>query len=171
MKRRSVLIATVVLVATFIGGPVLCLPVEGSYLAVSARLDNTFFRQACSAVFLALSIYEMDALAGKRKDAIIGLHGSHLVKDDIQLDLEKIDIRKKGWTRYYPVTIAGQPFIVRIFLTKETTYQTQMPIIFEVKMKEPPVTCQILPGIKDILESCKIRPHRISLDLQAARSP
>lgn len=146
------------------------LPVENSTLNPPSRIDNTAFHRLYSVLCIAVTIYKLDAVEGIRKEAIIREHGGSLSAPDVRFDLSRIDRGRKGWTRYYPVAIGDGQFIVRIFLTGERVYQPQIPVLCEVVLNDPAVTCQLLPGINSIIESRRIRPHNLAIDLSSDRS-
>jgi hypothetical protein len=147
-----------------------CSPIDGAALNPPSRIDNIPFKQLYSTLCIAVTIYKLDAIEGNGKDVIIKEHGQALLNPDIRFDLEKIDIGKKGWTRYYPVMIGGHQFITRVFLTEERAYQPQRPVLYEMTIPDPAVTCQVLLDVNSIIKSRKIEPPAIFLDLSASRS-
>jgi len=114
-----------------------------------------------SAIRAALSIYELDAVRKLSKDKLIEECVSLLSGSDVRFEVDRIDMMRKGWTRYYPFYIGDRAFIARIFLTKEASFQARVPVITELYIRSPAVTLQILPGASEILNDCKIKPHSI----------
>jgi hypothetical protein len=127
----------------------------------STRLSNLYFRQVCAIFLTALDIYKMDAVQGMRKDAIKRGLGRSSGPDGAIFDLDRIDAKRKGWTRYYPVEIGGRSLIVRVFLTAEASYQEKLPYIEKMGFSDPAVTVEILPGINAMLGQEKIRPFNL----------
>lgn len=78
---------------------------------------------------------------------------------EVRFDLDRIDMGKKGWTRYYPFSISGKDFIMRIFLTREYLFQPKAEVLYEDTTGDKELTFQILPGLNKILEGCRIKPH------------
>jgi hypothetical protein len=131
---------------------------EGCVLNPPSRAENPSFRQLYGTSCLAITIYKLDAIEGLHKDVIMRQHSAALFNDAIRFDLEKIYTQKKGFTRYYPVTVEGKVFVVRVFLTKELPYQPRLTVLYEVSITDPEVTCQILSSVNDIVSSRKIEP-------------
>ena len=44
---------------------------------------------------------------------------------------------------------------------KESCFQPKIPVLSELTIEKTGVTLQILPGIDDMLNDCKIKPNRI----------
>jgi hypothetical protein len=109
-------------------------------------------------------------MEGNPKAAIIRKHGQALSSPEIRFDLEKIDMGKKGWTRYYPVMVENRQFIVRVFLTEESSYQPQTPVLYEMVIRNPAVTCQVLPNINSIIESRKTKTLTVFFNTSATTS-
>lgn len=131
---------------------------ENAPLTPPTRIDNVPFRQLCETICMALAVYRLDAVEGLRKGAIIAEHGRILSGTGVSFDLDRIDTKKKGWTRYYPVLVDGHTFIVRIFLTRESTYQAEARVLYEIRISDPEVTCQVLSSVNSIVESHKMTP-------------
>lgn len=168
MKKSSALLLAVLLFQVNPVQSVCGLSADSCGLNPPTILETPYFRQVCSTIFIALNIYKLDAIEGNSKEAIIREHGRALFDPDVRFDLNNIDKGRKGWTRYYPVAVGAQQFIVRIFLTGEKTFQPKMPVLFEMTIRDPAVTCQVLPGINSILESRRIRPLSSPANLSAA---
>lgn len=135
------------------------------------KLPSNCFRQLYSILYVALSIYKSDTIKGYSKEAIKDEFSGSFFNREVRFDLERIDIGKKGWTRYYPFSVGKEHFIVRIFLTEELAYQSKAPVLFEASIVNPAVTAQVLPGINDIIKDCRIRPYTFSPVSQTERSP
>lgn len=123
-----------------------------------AKTDSPL-KSEWSAIRAALSMYELDAVRKLPKDKLIEECVSLLNGSDVRFEVDRIDMMKKGWTRYYPFYIGERAFVARIFLTKEASFQAKAPVITELNIKSSAVTLQILPGVAEILEDCKIKPH------------
>ena len=117
----------------------------------------------------ALLIYKLDTVQRYPK-AIIKekitnqYNNSDFGLSDVNFDLDNIDyFRKKGFTRYYPFYVNGEPFIIRIFRTDEKHFQPDpdIEILYEGSVKNPPVTFQILKGVNAILEHCRLTPQQM----------
>lgn len=140
------------------------LPVDFAPLTPPTRISSTSFQQLCGTLCIAVTLYKLDVIEGNHKDAIIREYARALSGPDIRFDLEKIDTGRKGWTRYYPVMIGKRQFIARVFLTGEKAYQPQVPVLYEMEINDPAVTCQVLPGIQSIVGLRTIKPLTISPD-------
>jgi hypothetical protein len=163
MKKTIALFFTVFLFLAQAIQSVNGVSLENAGLNPPTRIGDASFRQLCSTLCIAVTIYKLDAIEGHCKDAIIREHGKALASPGIRFDLEKIDMGKKGWTRYYPVMVGSRQLIARVFLTKERAYQPQLPVLYEMTIQDPAVTCQVLPDINSIIGSLKIKPITISL--------
>jgi len=143
---------------------------------VSPNNVKLAFLQKYDVLCMALLIYKLDAVERSPKEvvkesimreydrAFFNLTG-------VKFDLEHIDLGKKGWTRYYPFSVHGEWYIMRIFKTEERVYQPEVSVLLEGDIEDPKVTFQILPGINRILEQCKIKPHDLLFSPQAIVSP
>lgn len=138
---------------------------------VSLNKSDICFKYLFETIYSALSLYRLDTIERYSKDALIREYGNTIFNPEVRFDLEHIDIGKKGWTRYYPFSIGGRHFIIRIFLTDELTYQPKVMVLFESAIQNPAVTLQILPGLNEILRDCRIRPHDFYPVSPAATSP
>ncbi len=144
---------------------------QDAALSPPILITEHYFKEVYAAVSVAIAAYKSDAVDGNASEEIMDRYGGEIPGLDIRFDFKGRGIFKKGWTRYYPIVIHDERFIVRIFLTEEGVYQPQLPVLFEVEIRDPAVTCQILADINSILSDEKIEPHRISSERQAARSP
>jgi hypothetical protein len=156
--RRISLFIAVLLILSQATAPSCATASEGCGLNPPLRAESASFRQLCGTFCLALSLYKLDAIEGTQKGAIIRDYGRAFLGGDIRFDLEKMGAGRKGWTRCYPVTVAGKPFIVRVFLTREVSYQPRLPVLCEIRIDDPEVTCQVLPPVNEIIAPLRIAP-------------
>jgi hypothetical protein len=134
----------------------------------ASRISEPSFQQISTAVCLAVLFYKQDVLSPvSRQDIISGF--TKLNGGDVRFDIRKI--ARDGLVSLYPVTIAGRDFLIRIFLSAKDVEPPPVKILFEIKIDNPPVTCQILPSINDILKSCEIKPHKVYSTHQVEISP
>ncbi|MDD5440334.1 MAG: hypothetical protein PHS37_09130 [Candidatus Omnitrophica bacterium] len=134
----------------------------------------SLFREKYDVICLALLIYKLDAGQRFHKNEIAGLlekeYGAAYRRlRDIQFDFEHFG--RKGWTRFYPFSLNGQSYIVRIFRTDERTHQMDVPVLFEAAMDDTGLTFQILPGLGELLKPCAIRRQNDYLPSPAATCP
>lgn len=115
----------------------------------------------------ALFIYRLDAIERNPKNIVKEIIKDHTDEADFRLsdvyfDLENIDyFGKRGFTRYYPFYVHGQPYIIRIFRTDEKHHQPEVRVLYEGDIKSPPVSFQILEGVNAILEQCNLGPQEM----------
>ena len=121
---------------------------------------NLPFKETCNFLCMALSIYRSDTFKGMPKEELVKAYGSMLSGSDVRFDFAHIDLMRKGWTRYYPFSVGEKRFVARIFLTKEANFQPKVQVISELAIENFGVTIQILPGIGELLNDCKIRPNK-----------
>ncbi len=145
-------------------------------LSPPAKVDpnnpDIIFQYKWDVIRKGLSIYELDSIGRCSKDDIIRRYNRLFpLPSDVRFDLEHIDIRKGGYTRYYPFSIGDNNFLIRIFLTTESTLQPKVEVLFEIEIEDPAVTFQILPDLSSVLKDCRIKPYTIYPNLEAARSP
>lgn len=141
-----------------------------------ARVDpanpGILFQNIWDVVRKGLSLYEMDCLKRYPKEDVIQRYRRFFgLASEVRFDLEHIDIRKGGYTRYYPFSIGDNNFLIRIFLTTESALQPKVEVLFEGKTENPALTFQVLPALNSVLKDCRIKPHNIYPNLEAARSP
>ncbi len=129
-------------------------------IKVNTPAPDSFFKKIYNSIYVGLSIYKSDAVQQHSKERIIENFKKLCDFSGVSFDLENIDIIKKGWTRYYPFSVDGRSFIMRIFLTEEKYFQPVAPVLYEGSIVNPEVTFQILPSLNDILSDCKIKPTR-----------
>ncbi len=146
-----------------------------SILAPSSRINESIstlsVKNSLSILEYALYIYRLDAIDRLKQNVIIDkcLNRS-MATINFTFDLERMGVKRKGWTRYYPVMIGQEFYIVRIFLTKERAYQSPMAPELEVKISNPPVTCQIISGVNGILKDLPIAPESMDSNSPAHKS-
>jgi len=128
------------------------------------------FKKIYDSVCFALSVYVSDVIGRSSKEDLIKNFSRIALHPGIRFDLENMDIIKKGWTRYYPFSIEGKEFIMRIFLTSERSYQPPAPVLYEGSIATPAVTFQVLPSLNTILSDCKIKPRQSYSISEVARS-
>ena len=122
------------------------------------NIKEAFARQFNILTF-ALGIYCLDTEGHLSKDAIKERLSSEsgICEETLALvfDLNNIDFKKKGFTRYYPFSVKERDFIIRIFDIREKHYLPDFEVFYEGTFKESKIGFQILPGIKTILEEKK----------------
>ena len=128
------------------------------------------FKKIYDSVSFALSVYVSDVIERSSKESLIRNFSQVVLHPSIRFDLENIDVIKKGWTRYYPFSIDGKEFIMRIFLTSERSFLPDAPILYEGSIMNPAVTFQVLPSLKEILSDCKIKPRQVHSSPEVLRS-
>ena len=121
---------------------------------------NLPFKDTCNFLCMALSLYRSDAFKGMTKEELITAYSPMLSGSDVRFDLARVDLMKKGWTRYYPFSVGEKSFVARIFLTKEAYFQPKVQVLSELAIEDSGVTIQVLPGIDEILNDCKIKPNK-----------
>ena len=89
----------------------------------------------------------------------------------VAFDLENIDFNRKGFTRYYPFSVNGKDFIIRIFNAEESRYLADFKIFYDGVFEESNVGFQIIPGIKEILADTKAEKFTISDPAVFATNP
>jgi len=80
----------------------------------------------------------------------------------IVFDMENIDFNRKGFTRYYPFSVNGKDFIIRIFDADEKCYLADFEIFYDGVLEESNIGFQIIPGVKEILADTKAGKLSIS---------
>lgn len=132
-------------------------------LAPPSIINLPDFNQLLSAVNTGIAIYKLDAMSGCSREELKAkceaIAASNLSP---RFDIAKMDLGKKGWTRYYPFSIEGKDLIIRIFLTGEYEYQPKIQnddIILQASRKDLGITYQVFSSVNSILKSCRIKPH------------
>lgn len=164
MKKRSALsIAAIFFLVQAILQAPFSARAETSLLNPPSEIDiaktDSPLKSEWSAIRAALAVYESDVVRKLPGPELALECGSLLNGSDVRFEVDRIDMLRKGWTRYYPFYIGERAFIARIFLTKEASFQVRIPVITELVIKNPAVTLQILPGASEILDGCRIKPH------------
>ena len=142
-------------------------PTETSIKEIFAREFNI--------LAFALGIYHLDAQMRLSKQAIMEhlASGVALCEENLAVafDLENIDFRRKGFTRYYPFKAGGKNFIIRIFDRNERHYLPDFAIFYEGVFEESNLGFQILPGINAILKAAKAEKITLQDPNRYAASP
>ena len=135
----------------------------GFSLAPPSIINIPDFNQLLSAVQTGIAIYRLDAMGGCPKAELKAKCEAIAAANPLpDFDISKMDLGKKGWTRYYPFSIGNKDLIIRIFLTGECGYQSKIPdedIILQASRKDLGITYQVFTGVNAILKSCGIKPH------------
>ena len=170
MTKKRLLSVIVVFFLIQIASPGGVSRAQNAALSPPILITEHYFKEVYAAVSVAIAVYKSDAIDGNAEEEIADKYGGAIPGLDIKFDFNRTDMVRKGWTRHYPIVIHAERFIVRIFLTEERAYQPQLPILFEMQIRDPAVTCQILADINSILGDENMKPYRISSERQAARS-
>ena len=124
-----------------------------------------FFATQFNILTFALSMYNLDTDERLTKDLIKEkLSGNHALWQEefnIKFDLDNIDFKKKGFTRYYPFAVDEKKFIIRIFNIEEKHYLPDMEIFYEGVLEDSSLGFQIVPGLVEILDNTKARKVEI----------
>jgi hypothetical protein len=136
---------------------------DGFSLAPPSIINLPDFNQLLSAVQTGIAIYRLDAMGGcSREDLKAKCEAIAMANPIPSFYLARMDLGKKGWTRYYPFSIGGRDLIIRIFLTGEYGYQTKIPeehIILQASREDLGITYQVFSSVNAILKNCSIKPH------------
>ena len=113
----------------------------GSYIPnplteIKTGAGNPDFKETCNFLLTAISLYKSDVFGRLPKDKLIEMYAPVISSSNVRFDLEHIDLMKKGWTRYYPFSVGEKTMIVRIFLTKELSFQPELPVISEIMIED-----------------------------------
>lgn len=138
---------------------------------IETNPEFTFLKEFNILTF-ALALYHLDAKEHLTKDII----KRRLATDcavwkkalNIDFDLDNIDLNKRGFTRYYPFSINGKDFIVRIFDMKERHFLPEFDVFYEALFEDSGVGLQIIPGINTVLKSKRV--EKVHLSNSAATS-
>lgn len=144
---------------------------ENYSLNIPSRIADSCFRYMTSAAEVALAIYKMREFGNATRSEIEKQFAYGVINEYIKFDLKDLRLGKGGFTRYYPVSILGGNFIARVFLTAEEALQPKVKVVFEAKITDPGLTCQIIPDISSIIKDCKITPHKVYDNTEVGRSP
>lgn len=131
-------------------------------------IKETFLKEFNILTF-ALGLYYMDTKARLSKDII----REKLTQDtgvwrdefDVSFDLENMDFKRKGLTRYYPFNVKGNDLIIRIFHTTEKHYLLECKVLEEGVFEDSNIGFQIIPGLNALLGTGpveKIKPLEVT---------
>ncbi|GEM_PF-1435254 len=117
------------------------------------------FAREFNILAFALGIYHLDVEKRFSKNAIkkhliIGAGKCEKILS-VVFDLDNIDFRRKGLTRYYPFKAGGNDYIIRVFHSGERHYLEDFEIFYEGVFEESSIGFQIIPGINEILKEKK----------------
>ena len=126
---------------------------------------KAMFARQFNIIAFALGMYYLDTSGNVPKEDIKKIFEEEIVfceeNFNIVFDLDNIDFKKKGFTRYYPFTVNGQDFIIRLFDVREKSIQPACEVYYEGIMEDSGVCFQIIPGIKVLLADTKVEPIAI----------
>ena len=161
-KRKSPILLAIVLLLCDVASPSVMSAANFplTQIKVNTESPDKCFKKIYESLCFGLSIYKSDVIHRHSKESLIRDFGKAALNPSISFDLENIDVVKKGWTRYYPFSIDGKSFIMRIFLTEEKLFQPAVPVLYEGSITNPAVTFQVLPSLNEILSDCRIKPTR-----------
>lgn len=150
------LVHTQLVASTNVGTLLLTPPKKVSPLEASQR--DAFLKEFNLLTF-ALGMYRLDTevrLTGDEIRNILNENIEHLERVcSIVFDFDRIDFRKKGYTRYYPFTIDGKDYIIRIYLEEERHFLPYADILAQGIFHNSGIGYQIIPGINSILNEVK----------------
>jgi len=169
-KKRLSIVLAIFLLAQVISLPQ-NLGAEIQALNPPSRISEPFFQQISAALSFAISLYERDVL-GPASRYEIKKELQKYNNGDVCFDLD--NMIRKGLICYYHFSVSGENFtknfIIRIFPTAKSVDKPDVDILYEMTVSNPPVTCQVLPGVNDILKDVVIKPHRVYDNKEVARS-
>lgn len=134
----------------------------------ASRISEQSLQQASTAYYLTITAYEKELFSPAFRYEIEN-EAARLNSNGVRLDFDNMS--RDGLICLYPVTIGGKSFLMKIFMTAKNVEAPGLRIIDEMNIDSPPVTCQVLPCVNDILKDCRIKPDRIYNNTEAARSP
>lgn len=173
-KKWSLLLALFFLVQSIIISPIFSF--ESSSLnppTLDSNCAQGRLKQLLvNAVSLGVFIYKLDALEGLTKQEISTRYPSLFFNRGVFFDVNDIDtVKHEGaLIRYYPFSIEGKNFIMRIFLPYDGIHPPDAPVLYEVRLHNPEVVFQVLPSLNEILADCKIKPRQIYSSSEVNRS-
>lgn len=119
------------------------------------------FLKEFNVLTFALGLYQLDARERLSKAKIkekMTLDSTIWEREfGISFDLDNIDFKRKGFTRYYPFTVNGKDFIIRIFDVREKHRMPKFEVFCEGIFEDSKIGFQIIPGVKTILKSKRIK--------------
>jgi hypothetical protein len=117
------------------------------------------FAREFNVLAFALGLYYLDTHGRLSKDEIKEKLTGDIDKCResfaLSFDLDNIDFRKKGFTRYYPFRVNDKDYIIRIFDVNERHYLAASEVFYEGVFEESKLGFQILPGINEMLKNTK----------------
>ena len=123
------------------------------------------FAKEFNILAFALGMYHSDAVERLSKNAIKEKFAGELdsceSEFDVSFDLENMDFGRRGFTRYYPFSVNGRDYIIRIFDIREKGYLSDFEILCEGEFEDSKLGFQILPGLNELLEQRKPEKLRI----------
>lgn len=126
--------------------------------SIETKKTDIFIRDF-NILSFALGLYNLDAKERLTKVEIKERLAKEpaLLRDKfgVSFDMDKIDFKKKGFTRYYPFSVSGKDFIIRIFDINEKHYLAECQVVYEGAFEKSSLGFQIIPGIKTILDEKK----------------
>jgi len=136
-------------------------------------INQASFSQLLAAVHIGKIIYGMDAFERLSADVLkkklealsSGVGGS-------VFNVEKIDFRRKGFTRHYLFTIDGRSLIMRVCLTSELGFQPEIPesdVIVKGEIGSLKASYQVF-DMRSLLEGHKIQARTTFHSREAERS-
>jgi hypothetical protein len=130
------------------------------------------FNQLMDAVRIGKALYKMDAFEklskGDLKKGLASITGSK----GLMFDIERIAFKNKGFTRYYMFTIGREVWIMRVCLTAELKFQSEIPkedMIMEGSIADLKATYQVF-GISAIVAGNDMKPRATFHFREAERS-
>ena len=137
--------------------------------------QNVPFLQKFNVLAFALGLYHLDVKERLSKEGIrdrLPDASSALDKRlGVSFDIENMHFNRKGFTRYYPFSIEGRQFIIRIFDVGEKHYLPELDVYFEGVFEASGIGFQVIPGIDQILEDKKIEKMTFRLPAGCATHP
>ena len=167
----------IILLICFFSQQIIFLPASSAtdYSLLQAKINSGYpdglFGKIFGMVCFGVDLYIADAIKHHNKQDLISEYEDAALSRGIGFDFGSFDIKKKGYTRYYPFLIGGKSFILRIFLTDEKCFQPEMKVLYEGSIENPAVTFQVLPSLNEILADCKIKPRPVYSPETVTRSP
>jgi hypothetical protein len=117
-------------------------------------------------------MYKLDVLQGEPKGVIQTKYGAFIrAFPTVRFDLVNMHIGKASFLRYYPFSIDGKSFIMRMYLTAKGEPEPPVKVLYEGALYDGKVTFQVLPWLNEILKDCDIKPNSIRLQSEVNSSP
>lgn len=172
MNRLRILVLPTVfiLIGIMISPQILAANYPLTQIKTESSSPDISFKKTYDLICFGLSLYKLDALNRCSKEDLMNYAGKINLSPGVVFDIDNIGQLAKGWTRYYPFSIDGRNFIMRIFLTIERHYQPVVPILYEGSIASPAITFQVLPSLNEIMSDCKIKPRVSYSSSEVSRS-